>query len=232
MSWSDAGALKEFNKLKDYHSISLFIETGTFHGVGAAVQSANFPKVITIEVNDQYYESACKKLKPYTNVEVIHGDSAKVLYSLRNLIKDEICVFIYLDAHFYDGALPLNERWVILRELEALKDMDNVVLTIHDFDNGLGHLTYDGQSMNMKLLSEALYKVYPYFYYYTNTKESCDIITKERVAAGEITNLTLDEVTADNLDYAWSSEDKTYRGILYCSPSELELSRFNLIPWS
>jgi hypothetical protein len=232
MSWSDASALKTFKDLRDYFGISLFIETGTFHGVNAAVQAANFRKVITIEINEEYYNSAVEKLKPYPNVEVKHLDSALMLEGLQDIIYSEPCVLIYLDAHFYDASLPEKDRWVILRELRALKNTDNVILVIHDFDNGLGHLTYDGQSMNLKFLSELLFKINPNFHYYTNRKETCDIITKERVAAGEIPNLVLDEVTADNLDYAWSHETKTYRGILYCTPEELDLSKFNLIPWS
>ncbi len=231
MSWSDAAALKEIKKFRDQFNIGLFIETGTFHGVGSAVQAENFHRVITIEINDNYYKSACEKLKLYNNIEVKHGDSAIMLEGLRDLIRSELYVFIYLDAHFYDKTLPINKRWVVLRELEALKNTDNIIIAIHDFDNGLGHLVYDGQSMDLKLLAESLSKVNPNFYYYTNTKETCDIITKERVAAGEIKNLVLDEVTADNLDYAWTSEEKAYRGILYCVPEELDLTKFNLIPW-
>lgn len=231
MSWSDVKALEQIKKLRDFYHIKVFIETGTFMGVNAAVHANNFDTVCTIEKNLEYYVKALSKTAAFSNVWVVGGDSAEELgkEEMRCLIAGLFTpAFIYLDAHFYDAALPPEERWVILRELKALRSSSNVVLAIHDFDNGLGHLTYDGQPMNFDFLRSALLAVNPNFYFYTNTKETCDIITKERVAAGEVPNLVLDDVTADNLDYAWGEESKTRRGILYCTPTALDLSKFEL----
>jgi hypothetical protein len=229
MSWSDVKSLQQIKKLRDHYNIKTFIETGTFHGINAMVHAVDFDKVITIEINKDYYTSALNKLQLFKNVELILGDSPQVLVTLRPRIKEEPCVFIYLDAHFYDSSLPPKERWVILRELKALEGTPNGILAIHDFDNGLGHLVYDGIPMDFALLKDFLYNINPGFSYYTNTKNTCDIITKDRVKAGEVLNLVLDEFTADNLDYAWSDEVKTYRGILYCTPTPLDLSNFELI---
>lgn len=234
MSWTDKKALEQIIKLRDYYNISSFIETGTFKGVNAAVHANNFKTVITCEKIEEYYLESKKKLSSYKNIELVHDDSVHFLSELSRLIITEYIspmVFIYLDAHFYDPTLKPEDRWVVIKELQALKNLYTCVIAIHDFDcNGLGHLIYDGQNLNFELLKPYLYGVNPNFHFYGNTKETCDILTKERVAAGEIPNLILDAVTDDNLTYVWSNEIKTYRGILYCTPTALDLTKFDLTP--
>jgi hypothetical protein len=230
MSWTDKKALEQIMNLRDYYNIKIFIETGTFKGVNAAVHANNFETVLTCELMGQYYWEAKKKLFPYPNVHVILERSPIFLKRIKPFIVGVEMVFIYLDAHFYDPQLPTDERWVVIKELQSLAGLDNCVIAIHDFNcNGLGHLEYDGQDLNFQLLEPYLYDINPNFHYYGNTKEGCDILTKERVSAGEIPNLILDEVTDDNLTYAWTQESKTYRGILYCTPTQLDLTQFDLI---
>ena len=227
MSWTDKKALEQIIKLRDYFSISTFIETGTFRGVNAAVHADNFKTVLTCEKDEEYYWQAKRKLFDYTNVFIALESSSAFLFHLRHLIRS-IPVFIYLDAHFYDPSLPKSDRWVVLKELAALQGLSPII-AIHDFDcSGLGHLVYDNQSLNFDLVRDALHRVDPAFHYYINTKETCDPITNERVVSGEIPNLELDEDTKDNIEYMWSNETKTYRGILYCAPIELDLTKFEL----
>lgn len=230
MSWSDVTALEQIKKLRDVFGVKLFIETGTFKGVNAAVHANNFEYVVTVEKDEKYFAMAVSKLRFFSNTTVFRSDSASFLSSpkFNGFLSKYGQAIIYLDAHFYNPELPPEQRWVILQELEALSNTRNVIIVIHDFDNGLGHLEYDKQSMNFEFLQRALKRINPNFHYYTNTKETCDIITKERVASGEVPNLVLDDSTADNLDYAWSNESKTYRGILYCVPEALDLSQFKL----
>ena len=227
MSWTDKKALDQIKKFRDYHDISIFIETGAFRGVNAAVHANNFKTVITCEKVEEYYWQAKRKLFDYTNVFITLESSPSFLFKLRSLIRSTP-VFIYLDAHFYDPTLPKSDRWVVLKELAALQGTTPII-AIHDFDcSGLGHLTYDDQPLNFELVKEFLYRVNPMFNYYVNTKKGCDPITKERVLAGEIPNLTLDPDTEDNIEYMWSNETKTYRGILYCTPAELDITKFEL----
>jgi hypothetical protein len=229
MSWTDKKSIEQFKKLRDYYRIKTFIETGTFKGVNAAVHANNFNTVITCELTEEYYWQAKKKLFPYTNVHIVLNSSPVFLNKIKPFLMGVETIFIYLDAHFYNPNLPPEERWVVIKELQALEGLDNCVIVIHDFDcNGLGHLVYDGQDLNLKLLLPYLSNINKDFHYYGNTKETCDIMTKERVSRGEIPNLTLDDVTINNLDYAWTHESKTYRGILYCTPTKLDLNNFEL----
>lgn len=231
MSWTDKKAIEQITKLRDYYSISTFIETGTFKGVNAAVHANNFEIVVTCEKIEEYYWEAKDKLFHFPNVYVVLANSPDFLEHINRLTSGIELIFIYLDAHFYDPSLKPEDRWVVIKELQALRGAHNCVIAIHDFDcNGLGHLTYDGQNLNFELLKPYLYGVNPNFHYYGNTKETCDILTKERVSSGEIPNLILDDVTDNNLTYAWSNETKTYRGILYCTPTALDLTKFDLTP--
>ena len=129
-----------------------------------------------------------------------------------------------MDAHFYDPELPKNEKWVILNELKALKNFKRCVITIHDFDNGLGHCTYDGEHLDLPLIKRDLMNVNPSFFLYTNDLASCEIITKP----DEMKGLYPDFETLDNIKYAHSSPRLTYRGILYCVPEKLDIREFDL----
>jgi hypothetical protein len=230
MSWTDKKALEQINKLRDEFDVKLFIETGTFHGVNAAVQANNFKSVITCEVNLKYYQEAWVRLHKYPNVIQICQDSAHFLHTLTYFVDPLQPWIFFLDAHFYDPELAPEDRWVVLKELKALKGVKNCIIIIHDFQcNGLGHLNYAGQSLNLDLVLPALSEINPDFHFYGNTYETCDILTSDRVAAGEVANLSLDADVVNNLTYAWSKPEKTYRGLLYCTPKALDLAKFDLV---
>ena len=108
----------------------------------------------------------------------------------------------------------------MLDELRILKGMKKAIIIIHDFDNGLGHITYDGVSLDMNLLRKDLLKVNPNFKFYTNELSSCDILTLKELDDKHFEK-GMDDFTnyqdmKENLEYAWSKPEKTYRGILYC----------------
>jgi hypothetical protein len=128
---------------------------------------------------------------------------------------------IYLDAHFFQKGCKTNkERFVVLQELEELKNMNNVIIIIHDVRNGLGGLTYDGIDLDMNLLRKPLLRVNPKFYFYTNTIEGCNPLTPNEVQ---------DPIAKDNVEYAWTCPRLTYRGILYALPSKLTKEELKLL---
>ena len=88
----------------------------------------------------------------------------------------------------------------------------------------MGHITYDGQPLNMDLLKEDLLRVNPNFKFYTNELSSCDIL-KEKDAIIRMANgkPIYDDDMLSNLRYVWSSPEKTYRGILYCLPDDVNI---------
>lgn len=231
MSWTDKKSIEQIKKFRDTFNIETFIETGTFRGFNAFHHSYNFKHVYSCELVDEYYKLSKTALDWYKlkNVNLFKIDSPKFLNIIKQLFTEDI-IFIYLDAHFYDPSLPKEDRWVVLKELDALKNTKNCVIAIHDFDcNGLGHINYDGQTLNFDFVKERLLKVNENFNFYYNTKEWCDITTKDDILNNKLEGIELNNYVSDTLDFVWSQERLTYRGILYCSPKPIDLNKFELV---
>ena len=230
MSWTDKKSIEQILKLRDELNISTFVETGTFKGINAKFHAQNFKEVLTCELLDEYFKMAKERLKNYKNVHIFKKSSPDFLKWFIKEYKQQKrtdIVFFYLDAHFYDPNLPPGQKWVVINELKALKGFKNCIICIHDFDcEGLGHCIYNNEPLGLPLIKEDLMEVNPNFYFYTNTKDFCEIYTKETIA--NVTGISLDEDTLDNLRYAWTSEIKAYRGILYAVPKKLDLNHFQL----
>ena len=230
MSWIDKKSIEQVLKLRDKFHISTYIETGTFKGINAKFHAQNFKEVLTCDIGEEYLKKAREKLKSYKNVFIYKQPSPDFLKSFverynREGRKD--IVLLYLDAHFYDPALPPEEKWVVKRELKALAGFKNCVIYIHDFDcQGLGHCSYGGEHLDLELVKDDLLRVNPNFHLYTNSRELCDIYDEKTIA--DVPGITLDEDTLDNMRFAHSAERSTYRGILYASPAELDLNYFEL----
>jgi len=208
MSWTDRQSIRVIEALRDKYNIKHFVETGTFKGINAELHTTKFDWVWTCEKVKKYYDIASKRQT--MNMIMHHGDSSNFLSGFNRVGSAKL---FYLDAHFYDPKLPKGKgKFVILKELKALKDYGKCVIVIHDFDNNLGHITYDGISLDMKLIKKDLLKIYPKFRFYTNTLASCDIMKPKE---------TKDKVKLENLKYAWKTPRLTYRGLLYCTPTRL-----------
>lgn len=222
MSWTDKGSIRIIKELRDIFKVKTFVETGAFMGINAELQSKNFKMVFTCEKNKEYYDKACKRIKA-ENIFIYNSNSKIFLEIMINKIKEiskTQTVMFYLDAHFYDP--KAKNKWVILDELKSLKRFKNCIIIIHDFDNNLGHINYDGQSLNLDLIKKDLLKVNPKFKFYTNDISSCDPVTlikKDIEDAG----LEYDTETIDNLEYAWTCPRLTYRGLLYCLPKKVNI---------
>jgi hypothetical protein len=229
MSWTDKEALKTIKKLKKEFNVNTFVETGTFKGINSFVHAKNFKHVITCENNIDYIVNARSRLDRFQNVRVVKQNSPyfledfKTMYK-KNKLKD--FVIFYLDAHFYNPGA--KEKFVVKQELDSLEHFPNAIIIIHDFDNGMGHITYEGQPLNMELLRDRLKKVNRRFKFYTNTEEFSEIYTEETLK--EI-GLEKDPEALDNIKYAWSNQRLTKRGILYCVPRKLNLKKYKLIEW-
>lgn len=227
MSWTDRQSVKVMKYLRDKYEISDFVETGTHVGINAELQSKNFKNVYTCEKNEEFYNIAKRNLKNCDNVQIFLEDSPSFLHRYTQYQKyidipivDRYIPLFYLDAHFYDPKLPKEKRFVVLDELDALKNIIGCVITIHDFCNGLGGLVYDDVPLDFKILEDKLHKINPNFNYYTNQLSSCDIVKEDfsdiRKAGLEPTNDII-----ESLEYVWSKPEKTYRGLLYATPTKL-----------
>ena len=236
MSWTDKGAVKVIKFLRDKYKITTLVETGAFKGINARLHSKNFNLVITCENNHAYYEEAKENLKydknkpiKYQKVILVNEDSPEFLKKL-SLGK----YIFYLDAHFYNPDVLEEDRFVVKKELENMKKFKDSVIIIHDFDNGMGHIIYDGISLNMDLLKSRLLKINKDLFFYTNTLEGCEPV---KPIADDIRDagLIVDFDTLDCINYAWLAPKLTYRGYLYCLPTKLnenELNQLGLRKWN
>jgi len=218
MSWTDKGALKTIWAIKDFFKVRTLVETGTFKGINAEIHANHFDEVQTSELIPEYYEEAKRRLDKYDNVKLFNVDSQKHILDFIKEYKQQNrkdYVIFYLDAHFYN---PDGPRWVVQRELDALKGFDKAIVIIHDFNNGLGHCIYDGERLGWNVVKN-IKKINNKFKYYTNLLEHCDI-----VKLGEMNDL----VAEDNVKYLWQTPRLTYRGLLYAVPSKLPES-INLV---
>lgn len=80
----------------------MLIEAGSYHGVTAERATAEFDKVITIELDDRLAEITKNRLANYGNAEAVKGDVLKELPKIlaRPDIKDAL---VYLDGHYSGG---------------------------------------------------------------------------------------------------------------------------------
>ncbi len=230
MSWTDQMAIEQILKLKKEFKINTAIATGTYKGNDVMLYAQYFNEVYSMDVSDEYLTIARERLKGYDNIVIGRMPSDEFLRGFKcayDICDSDDVIYFYLDAHFYNPKAKPEDRWVVVKELQALEDFPNCVIAIHDFDNGeLGHLIYDGEHMGWNVVGEYIQKVNPNFYYYTNTKGYCDIYNEETIKQSSI---LVDEHTLDNLHYANSSDIKKYRGILYAVPRELDLNKYELV---
>tara|TARA_Y100000310_G_C20666217_1_gene807634 strand:- start:743 stop:1444 length:702 start_codon:yes stop_codon:yes gene_type:complete len=230
MCWLDKTSIEQMLKLRDKYNISTFVETGVFKGVNIRLHSFYWEEVMSCDIMDEYITIAEEYTNDRNNVIIQKKSSPDFL---RDFIEEynkegrSDIVFIFLDAHFYDPNLPPDEKWVVVNELKALKGFKNCVICMHDFDcSGLGHCCYDGQPLGFPLVLSGLKEVNPSFYLYVNTKEYCDIHNEKTIY--EVPELIVNKEVLDNVRYTNSCDRLRYRGILYCTPTELDLEEFRL----
>lgn len=99
-----------------------FIETGSYLGDGITEAiRAGFEHIKSIELSDKYYDLCVNKFKNNKNVEIIKGDSFKVLPSVIKKINKNIT--FWLDGHHSCGDTALGEHWApLMQELDAIKE--------------------------------------------------------------------------------------------------------------
>ena len=215
--WYDRVSTEQTLKFKEIFDVTTFVETGTYKGVNLKFWAHYFPEVYGCEINDEYFKITAERTKFFKNVLLTKQSSPTFLSSFkqhyRMRSRNDYIIF-YLDAHFYDK--DAEEKFVILRELEALEGFNEAIIIIHDFKvEGLGHIEYDGVPLDFNLVKDRLQKVNPNFTYYTNSPDYCDPHTK--FSAEKTYGIEMDEDTLDVLNYHNTDKLKK-RGILYCIP--------------
>jgi len=97
-----------------------FIETGSYDGDG--IQTAlnvGFNNIISIELSDHFFEVCKAKFINYEEVELVLGDSSKVLGSVLGKIQDSVT--FWLDGHYSGAGTAMGDiECPLLRELELI----------------------------------------------------------------------------------------------------------------
>ncbi len=111
-------------------SPKVFIETGTYYGDKINALKHLFLKIISIELDKELYEKAKQRFKDYSNIEIIQGDSSKILPKILPGISGKI--LFWLDAH-YSGSITARgkKETPILNELKAIFNShpkENIIL--------------------------------------------------------------------------------------------------------
>lgn len=108
-------------KVQSANNIKVFVETGTFIGNTLIGLNQSFQKLYSIELDKGIYRLAKKRLSDRSNVEIFHGDSAKQLPKILNVISEP--AIFWLDAHYSSGVTGLGElQTPVMRELKAIFD--------------------------------------------------------------------------------------------------------------
>jgi hypothetical protein len=95
------------------------IETGTYLGQMIEAQSNNFQKIYSIELGDELHLQAKMKFAQFNHIELIQGDSSKVLGKV--LDKLNTPAFFWLDGHYSEGITAKGELICpIYGELDAI----------------------------------------------------------------------------------------------------------------
>jgi hypothetical protein len=87
--------------IKEYFSIEMFVETGTFRGKTSRWAAGIFRDVITIENSRELFESSKETLLNYKNIHPLFGSSPLQLSKVISEIKQPS--LFWLDAHWCGG---------------------------------------------------------------------------------------------------------------------------------
>lgn len=102
------------------HKEGVWIETGTYMGGTTEYLAKRFPKIISIEPSDYFFDYAKTRLRNFKNVTLLKGSSEDQFE--KALISAGTQVNIWLDGHYSEGNTFLGSSVTpILDELNAVK---------------------------------------------------------------------------------------------------------------
>lgn len=114
--------------------IKTLVETGTYLGVMVNAVKDMFDEIYSIELDKKLAERAKEKFKKDKNVQVLSGDSSKVLLGILKKLDER--VLFWLDAHYSGGITARGKKETpVLDELKLIaKHNKNHVILIDDAD--------------------------------------------------------------------------------------------------
>ena len=114
--WEKQAVLSTYRKA---FGLQILVETGTYLGDMVYAKRREFAKIYSIELAPQLFLRARKRFAAFANVNILAGDSARVLPDLV-LGLDRPTLF-WLDGHYSGGQTARAEQDTpVARELEAI----------------------------------------------------------------------------------------------------------------
>lgn len=100
----------------------IFVESGTYKGDSAYLAKNYFNKVITIEICQELFNESSSRLKDFSNVECIFGDSVQVLKQEHVYEQYKKGGVFFLDGHIsgHDSSFSSDYPVPLLNELRVL----------------------------------------------------------------------------------------------------------------
>lgn len=83
------------------HGLQTMIETGTFTGETVAAVAPLVRRVVSIELDDRMYQAARRRFAGQPHVELLHGDSGRLLPEVLASIREP--ALFWLDGHYTGG---------------------------------------------------------------------------------------------------------------------------------
>lgn len=101
------------------HHYPYFVETGTYLGDMLEAQRNHFEKLVSIELSEALYEKAVRRFKSYPHIQILLGDSGKVLQEVIPEIREP--ALFWLDGHYSSGITAKSDKNTpIVEELKII----------------------------------------------------------------------------------------------------------------
>lgn len=142
------------------------VETGTFHGDGAATLAAVFPEVVTIELSPELHAAARHRFQADDRVHPVQGESGA---ELPRYVTPDVPTLYFLDAHWC-GGMTAGESvdCAIREELDGLAGgNENDCLVIDDariFEHGPPPPRDPSRWPSLPELISLIHRIHPHHY--------------------------------------------------------------------
>jgi hypothetical protein len=100
------------------YRLRILIETGTYYGEMISAMRKRFDRIFSIEYDPALARRAVRKFERFPNIQVLEGDSQRVLPELLKSIK--VPALFWLDAGYYAWAGAENDKRRLSLEFEAI----------------------------------------------------------------------------------------------------------------
>jgi len=97
--------------LREYgqrYGLDVLVETGTFKGDMMEAMKADFRRLYSIELADHFHAEAVKRFSSEPKIEILHGDSGRVLSEL--VPKLDGPALFWLDGHYSAGNTARGDK--------------------------------------------------------------------------------------------------------------------------